>query len=182
MNRPLPKSFAARMRATSSRGIGVPSASRANVAQDVGVPRPLLEHLRRRLDEVPLRRHAGEPRPLLAAAEDVVHEVPELVEQRHDVVVLHQPAREVADQHALGQLPAGDAGDEVELRRVLELALARVQVEIDAAEHAPCRRTARRSRRRPRATRSASGTGRYSRPNSRPVTSSRPCRTRPKSK
>ena len=70
------------------------------------VPGPLLEHLRGRLDEVPLGGDAGEPHPLAGAAEHVVHEVAELVEQRDDVVVLHQPAREVADQHALGQLAA----------------------------------------------------------------------------
>ena len=36
--------------------------------QHVGVPGPLLEHLRGRLDEVPLGGHAGEPGPLVVAA------------------------------------------------------------------------------------------------------------------
>ncbi len=67
-------------------------------------------------------------------------EVPELVEEGRDVRVLHQPAREVAHEHALGELvelarPAHAAG-QVELRRVLVLALARVQVEVDPAEGA----------------------------------------------
>ena len=130
----MPKSSARRIRATSSAGIGSPASLRAKVAQHVGVPRPLLEHLARRLDEVPLGGDAGEPHPLLAAAEDVVDQVAELVEQGDDVVVLHQSAREVADEHALGQLAVGDAPDQVELGGVLELALARVQVEVDPAD------------------------------------------------
>ena len=102
--------------------------------QHAGVPGPLLEQLARRLDEVPLGGHAGEPAPVGAPREHVVHEVPELVEQRDDVVVLHQPLAEVAHQHALGQLGAGDAVGDRELRRVRVLALARVEVEVDAAQ------------------------------------------------
>ena len=60
--------------------------------EHVGVPRPLLEHLARRLDEVPLGRDTGEPDPLLPAGEHVVDEVAELVEERHDLVVLHEAA------------------------------------------------------------------------------------------
>ena len=71
---------------------------------------------------------------MLPPAEHVVDQVTELVEQGDDVGVLHQAAREVADEHALGQLAAGDAAGQVELRRVLELALARVQVEVDPPE------------------------------------------------
>ena len=99
--------------------------------QHVGVPGPLLQHLAGRLDEVPLGRDAGEAGPPALAGEDVVDEVAELVEERHDLVVLHQAPVEVAHQHALGELLAGDALDHVELGRVLELALARVQVEVD---------------------------------------------------
>ena len=99
--------------------------------QHVGVPGPLLQHLAGRLDEVPLGGDAGEAGPLALAGEDVVDEVAELVEEGHDLVVLHQAPVEVADEHALGELPAGDALDQVELGRVLELALARVQVEVD---------------------------------------------------
>ena len=76
--------------ATSSRGIGSPSAFGRERPQHVGVPGPLLEHLRRRLDEVPLGGDAGEPGPRVPAGEHVVHQVAELVEQRDDVVVLHQ--------------------------------------------------------------------------------------------
>ena len=61
-------------------------------------------------------------------------QVAELVEQGDDVGVLHQAAREVADEHALGELTVGQPTDQVELCRVLELALARVQVEVDPAE------------------------------------------------
>ena len=62
-------------------------------------------------------------------------QVTELVEQRDDVGVLHQPAREVAGEHALGQLAAGDPGNQVELRGVLVLAFARVQVEVDPPQY-----------------------------------------------
>ena len=77
--------------------------------QRLGRPDPLLEHLRRRLDEVPLGRDARDAGPPRVAAEHVVQQVAELVEERLDVGVLHQRRlgaglREVADQHALGQL------------------------------------------------------------------------------
>ena len=55
------------------------------------------------------------PGPLLLAAEDVVHQVAELVEERHDVTVLHETGiggrrvREVADQNGLGKLLAAHA-------------------------------------------------------------------------
>ena len=106
-------------------------------AQHVGVPGPLLEQLRGSLDEVPLGCHTREPGPLVTPCEQVVDQMPELVEERHDVGVLHQPASEVAHQHALGQLPIADTRDEVELRGVLVLALAGVQVEIDPAQRRP---------------------------------------------
>ncbi len=68
------------------------------------------------------------------SAEDVVDEVPELVEERHDLVVLEQAAREVAQQHRLGKSASGDAGREPEAGRVVVLAVARVEVEVDAPE------------------------------------------------
>ena len=70
----------------------------------------------------------------MPARQHVVDQVAELVEQRDDVAVLHQPARHVADQRAHGKLPTLDATGEVELRGVLVLALARMQVEVDPAE------------------------------------------------
>ena len=57
------------------------------------------------------------------------------MEEGDHVAVVHQPARQVADQHALGQLPVEHARRQVELRGVVELALPRVQVEVDPAEH-----------------------------------------------
>ncbi len=160
-----------------------PSALRAKVREHVGVPGPLLEHLARRLDEVPLGRDAGEAHPLGAAGEDVVHEVAELVEERHDLVVLHAgPRLKLQTSTPSAQLRAGDAADEVELRRVLVLAVARVQVEVDAAD-ALARGTRRRRSRPPRAT---CGRPRRDRrplsPKSRPVTSSSPWRTDSKGK
>ncbi len=105
--------------------------------EHVGVPCPLLEHLARRLDEVPLGRDAGEPEPASLSAQDVVHQVAELVEEGDDLVVLHQAAGEVAHQHALRQLALAQPGDHVELGGVLELALAGVQVEVDAPDPPP---------------------------------------------
>ncbi len=63
-----------------------------------------------------------------------MQEVAELVEQRHDVVVLHEAAREVADQDPFGDLDAPDPGDEVELGGVVVLARPRVQVEVDPTQ------------------------------------------------
>jgi hypothetical protein len=71
----------------------------------------------------------------VAPGEHVVHEVTELVEEGDHVAVVHESARQVADQHALGQLPVEHARCQVELRGVVELALARVQVEVDPPEH-----------------------------------------------
>ena len=59
----------------------------------------------------------------MPAAEHGVHQMTELVEERHDVVVRHQPgvarlpAGQVADERRLGHLTAGDAGPDGELRR-----------------------------------------------------------------
>ena len=58
-------------------------------------------------------------------------EVAELVEQRDDLVVLQQTTVEVAREHALGELHPGDTTHEVELRSVLVLAVARMEVEMD---------------------------------------------------
>ena len=55
--------------------------------QRARVPRPLLQHLRRRLHEVPLGGDPADAGPALVAGEDVVDEVAELVEERPDVGV-----------------------------------------------------------------------------------------------
>ena len=72
----------------------------------------LLEHLRGRFDEVALDVEAAGAGEAVLAADHMVHQVAELVQEDHDVAVLHQArvagyaAGEVADQRALGQLPA----------------------------------------------------------------------------
>jgi hypothetical protein len=107
----------------------------AKVCRMLGVPGPLLEHLAGGLDEVPLGRDAAESDPLLLPGEDVVDEVAELVEERDDVVVLHQPrSRSCRRERPRAAARPVDPGDEVELRGVLELALAGVQVEVDPPE------------------------------------------------
>jgi len=73
----------------------------------------------------------------MAPGEQVVDQMPELVEERYDVGMLDQPASEVAHQHALGQLPFADTRHEVELCGVLVLAFTWMQVEIDAAQWHP---------------------------------------------
>jgi hypothetical protein len=73
----------------------------------------------------------------MASCEEVVDQMTELVEERHNVGVPHQPAPEVAHQSALWQLSVADSRDQVELRRVLVLALAGVQVEVDPAQRTP---------------------------------------------
>jgi hypothetical protein len=65
--------------------------------------------------------------PLALAAEDVVHQVAELVEEGDDFVVLHQArvagiaAGEVADQHAFGKLRPRMPGTTGELENHLSL-------------------------------------------------------------
>src|SRR4030095_15977767 len=72
--------------------------------------------------------------------EDRVEQVAELVEEGHDVVVLHEPrialrsAGEVADETCLGELKACNAGPYVELRGVVELPGPRMEIEEEPAE------------------------------------------------
>ena len=54
------------------------------------IPAPLLEHLRRRLDEIPLGRDARDGLPLLVSAEHRVEQVSELVEEGTDVAEFHE--------------------------------------------------------------------------------------------
>src|SRR5205823_4735291 len=98
---------------------------------------PFLEHLRGRLDEVPFGAHAGDPRPPGAAAEQVVQEVPELVEERHHLAVLEQRAwaREIANQGGLGKPLSRLPRLQGELRGVLVFAVARMEVEVEAPDH-----------------------------------------------
>ena len=103
-------------------------------AQHGGVPRPLLQQLAGGLDEVPLGRYAREAHPPLLAADDVVNQVAELVKQGHHVAVIHEATGKVAHQHALGQLRVEHAGHHVEVGRVVVLALAWVQVEVNPAQ------------------------------------------------
>jgi len=49
-----------------------------------------LQHLRRRLDKVGLGRKPGDAAPRLLSAQDVVHQVSELVEEGDDIGILQQ--------------------------------------------------------------------------------------------
>ncbi len=69
-----------------------------------------------------------------------MHQVAKLVEEDDDLAVLHQSriaglaAGEVAHQHSLRKLPATNAGNDGSAGKPFVLAVARVHVEIDAAE------------------------------------------------
>ena len=84
--------------------------------EDSGIVEEFLQHLRRRLDKVGLGRKPGDAAPRLLSAQDVVHQVSELVEEGDDIGILQQariaqlPSAKVADQRPLGQLAAPDAG------------------------------------------------------------------------
>src|SRR6202030_1147825 len=74
------------------------------------------------------------------AADDVMHEMTELVQEHDHVAVLHEArvagraAREVAHQHTLGQLSAVDTEAKRLSGEPLVLALARMHVQVDAPE------------------------------------------------
>ncbi len=109
-------------------------------AENVGALEELLEHLRRDLDEVAFGGDAALAGPALLAAEDLVHEMAELVEVGDDVGVLQQGGvfvgglREVADERCFGELLAAHAANKRALGEPLALALARVHVEVDSAD------------------------------------------------
>src|SRR5881392_4337164 len=69
----------------------------------------LFQHLRGRLDEIALHQEAALADERVLAADEVMHEMAELVQEHHHVAVLHQArvtgraAREVAHQYALGR-------------------------------------------------------------------------------
>ena len=71
------------------------------------------------------------------SAHHMVDQVAELVEQRDDVAVLHQTGRQVADQRPLGKAHLGHTAHQRELGRMLELALARMQIQVDATHQFP---------------------------------------------
>ena len=109
--------------------------------QRVVAPRPLLEHLRRRLHEIPLGRGARDGLPLPLPSEDGVQQMAELVEEGHHVAVLHEAriarlaAREIADQARFRDLNARDAVPDSEIRRVVVLPRPRVEVQVEPADH-----------------------------------------------
>src|SRR5258708_61930 len=75
--------------------------------QNSGARAPLLQHLRGRLDEIPLGADAGNAGPARPPAEDVVQQMSELVEERHHFGMLEQARRrEAANPRAIPQHPA----------------------------------------------------------------------------
>ena len=102
---------------------------------------PLLEHLRRSFDEVPFHGDAADAGPLLLAAQDPVHQMAELVEERHHIAELHQPGiscgrgRKIAHQDRFRDLLAANS---IENRRHLSVAKfswTRMHIQIETADH-----------------------------------------------
>src|SRR3981081_4798375 len=99
----------------------------------------LSQHLRGRLDEIALHQEAALADERVLAADDVMHEMTELVQEYHHVAVLHEAgvagraAREVAHQHTFGELAAVDAEGERLGGEPLVLAFARMHVPVDGA-------------------------------------------------
>ena len=77
--------------------------------QQIGVLKKLLQHLRRHFNKVSFRRNPTLPSPALSPSQHLMHQVPEFVEARHHIRVLHQPSivalglREIAHQRSFGQ-------------------------------------------------------------------------------
>ena len=73
------------------------------------------QHLRRRFTEIRFHRDAADSSPRLLPAEDVVHQVAELVEENLHVAVFHQASiargrlREIADEGGLRHLFPADS-------------------------------------------------------------------------
>src|SRR6266566_387968 len=99
---------------------------------------PVLEERRGRLHEIALG--AGQPDERDLAPRKTMHEVPELVEVRHDLRVLHERGarerrrvREVAAEDTVSDLLAADTEPQRSVEEPLVLAFARMHVERDAA-------------------------------------------------
>src|SRR5262249_50350000 len=108
--------------------------------QQLLIAEELFEHLRRNLDEVALGGESRDTCPLCLSAENRVHQMPELVEERHHVAVLKQAwsariaAWEIADQGSLGHIAPSHAGDDGRCGEPLILALARMHIEMEPAD------------------------------------------------
>ena len=118
-----PKAEARFMRATSSGGNRLSGlVMMRERGKHLGAAHPLLEHLRRGFDKIRFHADAADSRPLLLAAEDVVHQVAELVEESDHLAVFHQAGigrrrrREIANQNRFRQLLAANS---VQYRRHL---------------------------------------------------------------
>ena len=104
------------------------------LGQRVIIVDPVFEHLRGRLDEVPLDVGARFALPVLGAAKHVVEQMAELVEEGLDVAVLHQPSGVIALGHVHHQRADGHclARNPVTQRhRVCMGVFARARVRID---------------------------------------------------
>src|SRR5437868_14542598 len=103
--------------------------------QDGGILRPFFKHLRRRLNKIILQVAGG---PLRVSLHDSVDKMSKLVEQRNDVLALHQSglasgAREITYQDIFGKSKAFFPSGKIKGGIVLELVLPREHVEINPA-------------------------------------------------
>ena len=98
---------------------------------------PLLEHLRRRLDEVALDRGAALG-DVVGLREDPVQDVAELVHQRLELVVVEALAVEVGDQRRERRAARQHArAADRERGGVVVLAFARVEIQVEAGHELP---------------------------------------------
>src|SRR5207302_5555045 len=114
--------------------LGTSAAMPADPPQGLPFSPPLLVHLRRRLDEIALDVGAAVAR-VARSGEDSVQDMAELVQQRFQLGVIEALGVEVRDQDADRRAPGDEArAAHPESRGVAVLALARKQIEVDAAE------------------------------------------------
>ena len=96
----------------------------------------LFQHLRWGFNKIEFHADAADACPALLAAQDVVHQMPELVKEGFDVVDFHEPRvagagrGEVAYQRGLRQLLTADAVEHQVIRIVGVFTRPRVHVEV----------------------------------------------------
>src|SRR5256712_8872518 len=109
--------------------------------QYLGVADPFLQHLRRRLHEVPFDAAHRVPAPPDPAGQEAVQEVAELVEERLHLGEVHQGGSmarvrlgEVAHERRLRESMPGRADNEDRRGRVRVLVLPWVKVQVESTE------------------------------------------------
>ena len=101
------------------------------------IPRPLLEHLRRRLHEILLGADAAHADPSVPARDERVDQMAELVKEGNDIVVRHQAriaglaAWQIAYQRGFRNLTICDAGADRKCGGMVVFVRPRMHVEVE---------------------------------------------------